>query len=122
MKKFILGLFFSFMSLPAFSQTYIIEPGSSPSKRDLEMRVFRLEQAVAELQNKVYQLERTIPAHDNGPVPSHKKWFCEITSFMDRFSSYGVTELEARQAVLAKCSDKFGNEFNCKKISCQLNK
>lgn len=70
------------------------------SDHDLRRRVWELERAVLQLQQKVFELQ-------TNPVPDSKKWTCYIQVFNQTFSSTEATETAAKVAVMQTCSKKF---------------
>ena len=75
--------------------------------RELSKRVARLERAVRELQNRIYDLE-----DDSGPTTREVKIFTCIlpTSFDGTFIGKGKTEAEARASASNNC-EKSGAPF-----------
>ncbi len=82
---------------------------SDISKRDLERRIYRLERAVRQLQDRVFELEskETVEAKD-------KTYTCYIeTQFHGTISVDGKSETKARTEVLKECHAK-AKELKCK--------
>jgi hypothetical protein len=98
---------FCFASAAA-AQQYYIRP--TDSKRDLERRIWQLERAVQELQNKVYQLETQPPP----PAAEPKNWLCKASAFGQSFSAFGATKVEAGEKVTSECQAKGNAEMHCR--------
>lgn len=95
--------------------TILIDVGGGNS-RDQEMRIRRLERAVRDLQEQVWQLSVQPIKQDI--------WVCEATPFMDRFvSDKFALEYDAREHARRKCEAEHhrmhcgDREINCKKIN-----
>ena len=54
------------------------------------------------------------------PQSNQKAWYCEVEAFQDKFSAFGATQLEAKQATQNQCTAKHNAMF-CRKIDCQPN-
>lgn len=96
-------------------RTILIDVGGGGS-RDQEMRVRRLERAVRDLQDQVWQLSVTPVKQDI--------WVCEATPFLDHYRSQKYAlEYDAREDVRAKCEAEHNRmhcgdrEISCKKIN-----
>lgn len=91
----------------------LIQVGDDRDERDMMKRVIRLEKAVMDLQNQVYQLQTNIPGR-------------EITVCSGNFFSVGTivakapTQTEARAKVISQCQSKDGGIF-CKEkdVTCE---
>lgn len=91
----------------------LIQVGDDRDERDMMKRVIRLEKAVMDLQNQVYQLQTNIPSR-------------EITVCSGNFFSVGTivakapTQTEARAKVISQCQAKDGGIF-CKEkdVTCE---
>ena len=100
----------------------IIDVGSESksSRRDLEKRLYRLEQAVRQLQDRVFELE--IENSDlKKEDPNIKKITCYIkTSSKGIFSSTQKSQTQAKAEVMQKCSEVIRYGFDCDedKIKC----
>jgi len=98
----------------------IIDAGSEEksSKRDLEKRLYRLEKAVRQLQERVFDLEV-----ENGNLKddNKKKFTCYIkTNIKGTFTTTQNSLTQAKAEVMKKCSDevKFGFECDEDKVKC----
>ncbi len=96
-------------------RTILIDVGGGES-RDQEMRVRRLERAVRDLQDQVWQLSVAPVKQDI--------WVCEATPFMDRYvSGKYALEYDAREDARRKCEAAYhrmhcsDREISCKKIN-----
>lgn len=111
----------------------IIEPGKSDgivSNAELLRRINRLEQAVQQLQDKVFELSRNQrsggriafppvpPLQPIQPAPSAYTCFIE-TTFRGTFMETAPTETAAKASVLKKCHDGDGG-LDCteRKVKC----
>jgi hypothetical protein len=101
MKKLAAILFGILIVAPAFGQSIIrIEVGKRGNGADAD-RIYRLEQAVEQLQKKVFDLEK-------GSVTNEKdKTTCYIkTAFDGTFTATEATETAARANVMKQCDAK----------------
>lgn len=96
-------------------RTILIDVGGG-GNRDQELRIRRLERAVRDLQNQVWQLSVNPVQQDI--------WVCEATPFMDRYVSQKYAlEYDARENARAKCEAVrhrmhcTDREIECKKIN-----
>ncbi len=115
MKK-ILFLSVVMFSVSVSAEVFRIEFDSdmnSLSKRDLRKRVWKLERAVAQLQEKVFELSYSKPKR----VKTKKKHTCYVSAFGKTFTASERTETAAKADVLAKCS-KDSHAMHCKDITC----
>jgi len=110
-------LLFSSFSLFASQDIFRIEIGkrdSSSDTQDLRQRVWMLEQAVRQLQDKVFQLEYS-NANRPSPVAS-KQYTCTLQNNMaGTFTSTKGSMGEAKADVIKQCTDKNSSNFFCKK-------
>jgi hypothetical protein len=115
MKKLIVLMTIAFsMSLGA--EVFRIEfesDYSSLSKRDLKRRVWKLERAVAQLQEKVFQLTYAKPIKKK----RKKKHTCYVSAFGKTFTATRSTETAAKAEVLSTCS-KGNHAEHCNDIKC----
>lgn len=95
--------------------TILIDVGGGNS-RDQEMRIRRLERAVRDLQDQVWQLSVQPIKQDI--------WVCEATPFMDRYTSgKHALEYDAREDVRRQCEAHrhrmhcSDDEITCKRIN-----
>ncbi|WP_409477215.1 hypothetical protein [Pseudobdellovibrio sp. HCB154] len=94
------------------------DESKSVSRRDLEKRLYRLEKAVRQLQERVFDLEV-----ENGELKDDKvkKVTCYIkTNSKGVFSSTQKSQTQARAEAMQKCSEviKFGFECEEDKVKC----
>lgn len=82
------------------------EKGSSSS--DLERRIWHLERAVRQLQDRIYDLE------SDNRNPGKGMFTCQITSFGKSFSATEPTQMAAKAKVLKECADAT-NAIHCDK-------
>lgn len=105
-----------FTNLKADS-VYRIEVGEDYSKysnRDLRERVWRLERAVAQLQQKVFELQA-----QNTATPTPKVWTCYMQSFAQTFTATASTKSAAVADLIQQCSRRSG-AIHCSedKVKC----
>jgi hypothetical protein len=50
-----------------------------------------------------------------------RQFFCEVKVFNRRYSSFGATQVEAREKLLKQCAASEKSDFFCKKADCQKN-
>jgi len=131
-KSFLLALAFILSVSPTFAKSFhysdsdddkkiiVIDVGSEEktSKKDLEKRIYRLERAVRQLQDRVFDLEV-----ENGDLKddNKKKFTCYIkTNMKGTFTSTQKSLTQAKADVMKKCSDeiKFGFECDEDKVKC----
>jgi hypothetical protein len=86
------------------------------SNEELRKRVWNLEQAVAKLQDQVFQLamnnSNNAGSNFNGNQPQNNAWTCHMESFGKTFVSSGNTKASALAQVLKKCADAT-NAIHC---------
>ncbi len=117
MKSAFLVLIFSiaFTSSFANAQVIRIEVGdkTGSSKDELERRVWDLERAVRQLQNRIYDLEA------EKSRPTGKRTTCSLESFGKVFNATEDTEMLAKSIVMKKCADAT-NAMHCdkSKVEC----
>ncbi|MFN3697524.1 MAG: hypothetical protein ACK4VO_08785 [Pseudobdellovibrio sp.] len=132
LKPFLLSLVFLFSLSSTFAKSFhyndsnddkkiiVIDVGSEEktSKKDLEKRIYRLEKAVRQLQDRVFDLEvENSDLRDD----NKKKFTCYIkTNMKGTFTSTQKSLTQAKADVMKKCSDeiKFGFECDEDKVKC----
>ena len=84
------------------------------SNDELRMRIWNLEKAVMQLQQKVFAMEIS-----QNSIPTAGSWTCMIKSFGKSFSSTAPTKTKAMADVIADCS-KATNAVHCDEdeVSC----
>ncbi len=106
---------FSLTFSSAEAQVIRIEVGDKhgSSKDELERRVWDLERAVRQLQNRIYDLE----ADKSRPVA--RRSTCSLESFGKVFNATEDTEMLAKSVVMKKCADAT-NAMHCdkSKVEC----
>lgn len=106
-----LFVFFCLFAAKVFaSDITIVMPGKDYGKYsndELRMRIWNLEKAVMQLQQKVFAMEI---AQTNTSTGGH--WTCMIKSFGKSFSSTAPTKTKAMADVIADCS-KATNAVHC---------
>ena len=87
------------------------------SKDDLEERVWQLERAVRQLQDRIYDLEGK-PNH-GAAIVAAPMFTCQIESFGKMFTATEPTKMAATAKVLKDCS-KATNSIHCdkEKVEC----
>lgn len=115
--KTIIAILFLF-SFPLFAgDITVVMPGKDYGKYsndELRERIWNLEKAVMQLQQKVFAMEI---AQTNVSTGGH--WTCMIKSFGKSFSSTAPTKTKAMADVIADCS-KATNAVHCDEdeVSC----
>lgn len=84
------------------------------SQDDLRRRVWELERAVSQLQQKVFNLE-------SKPGSGGDSWICKTTALGEEFSATGGSRAVAKHAVMEKCkaSEKSSKGFHCGTPTCE---
>jgi hypothetical protein len=80
------------------------------SQIELERRVWSLERAVRQLQDRIYDLE----SDKAKPVAAVTMFTCQIESFGKMFSATEPTKMAAKAKVLKECADAT-NAIHCEK-------
>ena len=96
-------------------------PESKSSRRDLEKRIYRLEKAVRQLQERVFELEvENKNLKDVNNDAKVKKTTCYIKTSKGIYSSTQKSETQAKAEAMQKCSEviKFGFECDEDKVKC----
>lgn len=131
-KSFLLALAFLLSVSSTFAKSFhysdsdddkkviVIDVGSEEktSKKDLEKRIYRLERAVRQLQDRVFDLE---VENSDLKDDNKKKFTCYIkTNMKGTFTSTQKSLTQAKADVMKKCSDeiKFGFECDEDKVKC----
>lgn len=99
-----------YMSSAFASDITIVMPGKDYGKYsndELRMRIWNLEKAVMQLQQKVFALEL-----GQTSTPGAGQWTCMIKSFGKTFTSTAPTKMKAMADVVADCS-KATNAVHC---------
>ncbi len=108
--KLFIALMFVMNSLAFAGDVKVILPGKDYGKYsndELRMRIWNLENAVMQLQQKVFAME---VAQTNAPTGGF--WTCSIKSFGKAFSHTAPTKTKAMADVIAECS-KNTNAIHC---------
>jgi len=110
--------------LSAVAQEYFVEPpvvrihvGDDYQRydnRELQRRVWELERAVSQLQERVYDLEATPVVVTPPPAPD---WTCRVSAFGKTYVKTKASRGEAEALVLKACSDDT-HEMHCSNITC----
>ena len=114
--KFLIAAMFLFGSMSLTGDVFRIEVDTSYdnfSKRDLKKRVWHLERAVAQLQEKVFKLSmerRARPA-------KRSKYTCYVSAFGKTYTATKSSETAAKAAVMQKCNKDQSDMF-CKEVKC----
>ncbi len=82
------------------------------SNSDLQERVWRLEHAVQQLQQRIFQIEAS-----NQVVEQEETWICTVTSGGQSFSGTGATKAVAMNKTMENCSAK-ADSFFCRDPKC----
>lgn len=96
-------------------QVFRIEFGKDPqrySESDLKQRVWELERAVSQLQQKVFQIE-------SGKSSTSDTWICTISTMGQIYEGTGGSKAVATSAVIKNCKNgQDGDGFFCKDPKC----
>lgn len=87
----------------------------SADNAELSRRVFYLERAVWQMQQRVYNLEAS-----NRPVQADS-WLCTITAMGDSFTGTGGSKAVATERAIQQCKNKRGDGFFCTDAKCSNN-
>ena len=111
MKKLALVLCVLISSSLAFAEVITIDIGQSKgsSHSDLEKRVYRLERAVRQLQDRIYDLES-----DKSKPVAAATWTCSIDSMGKVYTATEPTQMAAKSKVLKQCAAG-SNSVHCSK-------
>ena len=91
--------------------------GRDYSERELRRRVWELERAVAQLQERIYDLEVAPPAAPPVVEPVVTPWTCTVTAFGKVYSATSNTQSQARATALTQCSNAT-NAMHCDDMVC----
>ncbi len=93
------------------------------SNSDLRRRVWQLEQAVDQLQRRVFELELKDEFEKPKPEVIKKeedKWFCKITAMGKDYAATGPTKPKAKMNAIEACKkESSGDGFFCKDPVCE---
>ena len=79
--------------------------------QDLERRIWELERAVAQLQDKVFHLQ--------SGNSKNKMWVCTITAVGENYKGVGQSKAQAEMRAFKDCKDKRKNTYFCKNAKCE---
>ncbi len=128
---FILSCLFSTSVLSAreFIKIDIGQDYQKYSTSDLQKRVWELERAVDQLQEKVSRLERSgrntshviIAAPEKAPErPAEETWLCTVNTVNSAYSGTGTTKAIASKNALENCKKARNDDgFFCKNPTCE---
>jgi hypothetical protein len=106
-----------FLSTPVFAlDVFEIKAGQNYrtySTEELRRRVWELEKAVLQLQQRVFAME------SHRPQPVGDTWVCEISTFGKRFSATGATRAVAEHNVTERCLQGSDSAFHCSGPRCR---
>lgn len=92
--------------------------GGSYSKKELERRIYRLEQAVWQLQQRVFNLETTSTTTTT-PNPGIE-WLCKISAMGEFYTGIGGSKAVATHRAVENCkAARSGDGFFCKDVKCE---
>ena len=94
------------------------------SNSDLRRRVWQLEQAVEQLQRRVFELELKEDTVTVRPIDKEEenkdKWFCKITAMGKDYAATGPTKPKAKMNAIEACKkESQGDGFFCKDPVCE---
>lgn len=117
MKSIILWLTLLHVGSTLAGEVFRIEIGKDYQKysnRELRERIWRLEKAVSQLQEKVFKLESQ--GHTGAD-----SWICTINSLAGNFSATGGSKAVAKAKVQEKCNKKEPGSIFCRddKTKCE---
>ncbi|MES2528395.1 MAG: hypothetical protein V4598_15025 [Bdellovibrionota bacterium] len=111
--KLIIALLFVFSTQGFAGDVKVILPGKDYGKYsndELRMRIWNLENAVMQLQQKVFAME--VAQTNASSAPTGGFWTCSMKSFGKSFSHTAPTKTKAMADVIADCS-KNTNAIHC---------
>ena len=105
------------MTVASAEDIFRIEIGKERSQDNAELsrRVFYLERAVWQLQQRVFSLEASKSATAAGP----DSWLCTIEAMNDTFTGTGGSKAVATERAVNSCKSKRGDGFFCKNPKCE---
>jgi hypothetical protein len=110
---------------PSLAQTTVfrVEAGRNYdrySNSEMRRRIWELERAVAQLQERVFQLERTPVITQPVIQPPRHRWTCRMQSFGDTHVATAESRGAALAQVLKACGDAT-NPIHCKEsaVKCE---
>lgn len=110
------------VSFSAFAEGWLkIDVGDYKhySQSDLQKRVWELERAVSQLQERVAILEReNLRPLPPQPQAAEKTWLCKITAMGTTYTGIGATKAIATQKAMDSCKAR-ENPIFCNKVSCE---
>jgi hypothetical protein len=87
---------------------------------DLKRRVWELERAVSQLQQKVFQLENRPVEKPVIAAPAPTPWVCTVVGFgKQKYSGSDASKAIAKQKAETECQTKEGSAFHCKEATCE---
>lgn len=112
--KFLVAFLMSLFACTVFAQPIVrIQPAPNYqqySQIELQRRVWDLENAVAQLQQRVFQLEATKPVGE--PTES---WVCTITAMGNTYTGLGASRGVATYKAIENCkASRGGDGFFCR--------
>ncbi len=81
------------------------------SEADLRRRIWSLETAVVQLQEKVFELQEKTAQADS--------WICTVKAMGNIYSATGGSKAVAQARVIEKCSKANDGSFFCKTPKCE---
>lgn len=110
---------FLLLAVPARSEeVFRIQVGGDYqrySHSDLQRRVWELERAVSQLQNRVFQLEASAKPSGSGDT-----WLCTVTAMGDTFTGTGGSKAVAQAEAIKSCKNaRNGDGFFCAVKKCE---
>lgn len=121
----IILFFISFFCSNVFADSLIkIDMGKDYNKysqSELQRRVWELERAVSQLQQRVVDLEKNArydryDRNDRRPV----NWLCKVTAFGKTYTGVSTTKAVAYENALNNCKNSNDDDgFFCKNVNCE---
>ena len=86
------------------------------SNQELQRRVFELERAVMQLQQRIYNLESAPPPVVVAPPPP-PPWTCSVSAFSQTYVQTAATRGQAEAIVRQKCAAA-SHPMHCSNVQC----
>ncbi len=115
--KFLTLCFLAIFSVEASAEeVFRIEVGkrASSSSSELQHRVWELERAVSQLQQKVFSLE------NKNPTSPSDTWLCTVKAMGNTYTGTGGSKAVAKSKAIDSCkAARGGDGFFCKDAECE---
>lgn len=84
---------------------------------ELQRRVYDLERAVMQLQERIYRLEAAPPVVMAPPPPPPMPWTCNVSAFGQNYVQTAPSRGQAEALVRKQCADA-SHEMHCRNVHC----